>query len=496
MMPLPTEKEYREHFKAQGVTGVALEKMVFDRRKKGGFSDLKDAGELTETTEAGKLKNWPGYAERKITEAKQKAYQQESPAGRFVAGAGRFAYGAIPGTGNPDEMRSFDESSQGDPYTMAGKLAPELGITLAGGAALSGATGAGAIGNGLLRSGAQGLAYGLPSTLLHQSQNMAEGQGFQPAEAATEMAMSAALPMAGNALGNAMKGRGVKIAQTALKSNTKIAGAKTLTKEQAETYLKRFGSLKGLKGSEAKMEKVRQQLGQEFDHLIKRYAAGKIINVGDAIATAENNVDALAQAAKVNLDDVPIIKAQLNNFKKQIASFADKQGRAGFEAAQGFKTKTLDEVAQYAKKSPGVFNPELSGKAQGARATRAALNEQMVVQEPRLGPLNAQYKEMAQIEPFMDAALERQMANRGLSMQDLITLGSGAAGAGGLAAAGISPKYWALTVLPFLASRAQKSPAIAKALYGTGSSLANQSTLRDIIAQLGRSGMAESDILK
>lgn len=378
-----------------------------------------------------------------------------------------------------------DTSEAGKGIANSIRLAGELGITLP--ASMLG--GAGAVGMlaklapkapAILRGLAAGLGGGAGSAGPHFAQNVGEGESLPEAgkKAAIETGLSGLLGGFGTGAGMLAKGAGKRIAQTVFKKTTP---------EQAERILNEYGSLRGTQGIADKMEAAHGLLSKRFDDLINVSAKGKKVNLKGAFAKAEKEVSALEAAGELNLDDVDVMRSAIDKWRSVSQVLANKGGWTTFKAAQEFKKNTLDKLARYSKIPREMQASDVPGKAEAARITRRELSSQMGNIEPELQPLNRQFAGLAELEPFVQKAVERAGSNRGLSMQDLITGGTGLLGLGGGVHAGY-PTLAGASLLPFLVSRAQKSPGAATSLYKGGKWFTGQSPTRDILTQGVRSG--------
>ena len=197
---------------------------------------------------------------------------------------------------------------------------------------------------------------------------------------------------------------------------------------------------------------ARLQQGESLDQIAKEFSQKGM--------PTEEIVDVL-KAARASVEGAKAIPGTLV-----------KDGTTRFPQAQKFKVNTLDEAANYAKVPAAMRAPELGPQAAAGRIARRKLSSAMTKVEPQLAPLNEKFKEVASIEPFVEQALERQAANRGFSLQDLVTMGLLPSAGAGAAYATDRPELAALGALPLLISRGQKSPAAATALYRAGSQLA------------------------
>ena len=391
-----------------------------------------------------------------------------------------------------DLMGTYDRMSEGSTPARLGEFGADIGMLAIPGAKIAkGIRGTKAALNmakptlAALTGGAEGLMSGTA----HQLQNIGSGREGSLAEGAIETGLSTVIPYGGSKIAPVLKKKATQIIQTATKLGRKIKGKKVMDANQVQTYFDNYASWRGIKGSEEKISSHAKQLGKKFDNLMNNVSKGTQVNLKAAIRTAKNDVAQKAKSAKINMTDVKSINKTIDEFEGIVTPLMDKTGKIDFKTAQNFKRSTLDPMSKWDKPSPlGTFDPSLQGPAQAARDTRGRLLNRMEVQEPSLAPINKEFGEMAGVRPFIEQAVERQAANRGLSLQDLATLAPGLGMAGG-AAYMDKPEYAALGMIPFLLSRGQKSPAIAKTLWEMGNNFGTRSPTRDLIMQGGRSAI-------
>lgn len=381
----------------------------------------------------------------------------------------------------------YDQASEGSGMARAGEIIGDLamlGLPIGKGEkAIRSVKGLGNISKTLLT----GAGAGAGSSVVHQAQNVGSGKEISGKEAGFETVLSTAIPFIGSQVSRVTTPIAKKIIQTAVKSTKKIKGKKVLSESQAERFLENYGSWRGLKASGDKIDVHHEQLGEQFDNLIKKVAKGKQVNILGSITSAKKRISRLSKTGGIDLTDVKKINKTIDEFEEIIEPLLNKNGEIDFKLAQKFKKHTLDPKALWDKPTPlGPVDPALNAPAQASRTMRSKLVKDMSKVEPTLSPLNKEFKQMAEIEPFVQNAVERASANRGLSLQDLMTLAPGVLGMGG-AAYMDKPGYGALAMLPFLASRAQKSPALASMLYDVGKNMGSPSAMKDLIKQGGRS---------
>lgn len=294
--------------------------------------------------------------------------------------------------------------------------------------------------------------------------------------------------------GSKMMEKAVGLTQSQIKiPGLRKAAEKTMSPEQAKTFLEEFSSVKGLKGASKNLENAHDAINAKFTELVNNIAAKKKVDIKGTFSVVESDLAKMEKSGEIDLNQIAALRKQIQDWKEAVKPLTNAQGFADFPVAQNFKTKTLGPAAKY-DKIPSAPNPgELSGKASAARMTREELTKQMVQSEPRLAELNKEFSKIAGIEKFVDPALEAAARNNMFSMQDLFTGGIGGTGATAAALSG-KPELGLLALLPFLASRAQKSPGLTAAMYKAGKA-ANQAginlyptAIERAIEAAGRSG--------
>lgn len=321
-------------------------------------------------------------------------------------------------------------------------------------------------------------AENLPTTALHQAQDVAAGKEPSATGALAELGTGIGLPAAAGAVGRLAKQRARQVIQTAVKTSAlKSAAHKTLTDEQADRVLTDYGSLRGLSGIAEKMEKAHDVLSSQFDRLINLTAQGKRVNLRGALAQAEHELDALEKAGELNLDDVVAMRTALGRWKDASASLTNEGGWTDFATAQNFKKNTLDQLARYSKIPREMQLPGVPGTAAAARLSRRQIAAQMGRLVPEMRPLNEEFQRLAELEPHVVEALERSARNRGWSMLDILSLTGGLGAAAGVTAMD-KPELGGVALLPFLLARGQKSPGAATAAHRGGRLLERLSSMR------------------
>ena len=427
--------------------------------------------------------------------AKRKAFSDMPITDRVLAGAGK-TFMSTPGIKHAanlfvdakgDEFKEFDTASKGNIAARTGEIAGDVALFSAPGAQIARAMKGVKMASPLAKAALTGTAEGVGSAALHQAQNIGQGKSLSGAQAASEVGASTLFPFAGKYLAKPLKEKAKQIIQTAVKSTRKIKGKNQMTKRQAERFLENYGSWRGLWQSQKNISDHHKQLNKQFDELINQTSKGKQVDILASINSAKNRVDRLAKTGNADLTEIAMMKDKIAQFEEVTENLLDKDGLVSFKIAQKFKQHTLDPKAKWDKPDKmGNVKVELKPEAEAARTTRAKLSRDMAKTEPKLKPLNQEFKKMAEIEPFVENALERASRNRGLSLQDLGTLSAGI-GIGGGSAYLDRPEYAALGVLPFLISRGQKSPGFAKMLHDAGTSLDSPNVFRDLAKMAGRS---------
>lgn len=441
---------------------------------------ISDTRDLINTP-AEMLRNNPGAQQASVDKAQQKAFGDQGAGDKFLSGVGRFGYGAIPGVGNKDELALYDKASKGDAFAAMGKMAPELAMTMAGGAALSGATGAAGIINPLLRSAAQGAAYAAPSVALHQSQKIAEGKGFDPLSAATEIGFSTAIPVAGNAVSRFLQGAAPGILRSAVKPVLNSMDVPNPPNFQAALENNLVPYLGGLEASQGRARGLVQAVGARRD-AAARATQARVPVIRGAFQDARNELTDAMRNPRTQMLTGDYMEAQnaMNYWRREFAARSTARGgRLSIEDAMAFRQRIDDEinwrVANQAN-SPGF--------ERASSILRRRINEQIERTSPEVGQAT---REMAQTLPYEQALARRNLQagnNYRLGLLDIGALGvGGAAGAAG--SLGAAP----LAALGALgARRLTSTPGGAAMLYDAGRWGSNPSTVRDLMMQLARSG--------
>jgi len=357
----------------------------------------------------------------------------------------------------------YEEASRGDIPSGIGALGGELAQLAIPGSRVT----------KISKPFMSGLKAGAISSGLHQAQNIGTGEGASIPEAIAETGLSGVIPKAGSKISPILKEGASRIIKTATKLGKKIKGQKVMNPEQVQTYFDDYSTWrntwKNIVGSEEKLYQQEDLLGEQFDNLMKKVAKGKRVDINESLEKATKRVKREIKTGNVNLDDGPAILKKIEQFKEMVKPLAGKDGKVPFRLAQNFKRNTLDVMAKYDSPVRGTFDPKLAGKAQAARSSRQKVLKSMLKEEPSMKDINEDYSKMADVRPFIEQAGERLSANRGLSMQDMAALVGGGLGAG-TAQYQEKPEYAALSMLPFLLSRGQKSPGVAHLLQRLGGS--------------------------
>lgn len=319
---------------------------------------------------------------------------------------------------------------------------------------------------------------GAVSAGIHQVDRISQDKGVDLKDFALESLGSAALPVGGVAAGDFLKKKAAQIIQTTTKLSRKIKNQKVMNKEQLENYFDNYASWRGLKATENKLNKHHEELNDKFDDLINKVAKGEEVDLKAATIKARNNILKRVKDGEVSVKDLPSFNKTIDEFEVMTQDLLNKNGKVDIKVAQNFKRSNLDPISKFDKPSPiGITDPNLPGQAKAARAVRRELTGQMEKELPDLKPLNKEFGEMASVRPFIESAVEKKAANRGLSLQDLTTLGLAGLGTGGAALA------------PFAISRGQKSTGIASLLKNVGESLSKPGRIKSGTSQIGRSSL-------
>jgi hypothetical protein len=449
--------------------------------------------------EASRLYQNPEAQGQAVTESQQDAFQSAPAMDRAVSGAGRMAYGFVPGEKAQNEREVFDRSSAGDIPTMAGRLVPEVAAATAGGAALSGATGAAKIAHPILRAFLTGSAYGAPSTAMHQAESLAGGNGFQPGAAAAEMGLSTAIPVIGAAAGQAMK----KIAPEVLRSAVKpvLAQMDTPNPPNFEKALERnlvpyFG---GAEGASRRGVAALNDLGATRDAAAsaasknaKGGVARKVPFVGGIMKDARSELSAMAKNPKTKMLSENEVEAQdalnfwMNEFRKRPT--ANQPGFMSVEDALGFRDK-IDKSVKWR-----TDNQKLTpGFDVASKIMRRKIEEW--IGKPHVAPeVRKMTKELGEVIPVTNALKRRSLQegnNYKLGLTDWLVLG-GPAMAGGMAGGAVGAGGGAaLTAATLAGKRLMSTPGGAAMMYDAGRSLSLPSPIRDMLLQAGRSGLSD-----
>lgn len=424
--------------------------------------------------------------EQAQAQAAQESFDQQPWYNKLLTGMGK-TFASTPGiqqiaefsTGeeiDPSDFEAYERGAQGSALAGTGEVLGDLALTAYPATkAFQGARGMLKGASKPLQALAGGGGAGVASAGIHQAQNIQEGQGFSPTGATFETGASMLMPYAGSKLAGSLKEGATRIIQTASKLGRKIKGQKVMNPKQVQNYFDNYASWRGMTGSEKMLNKHQDILGRKFDDLMGNISKGKQVNVSKALKDSRTRVQRLMNTGQINLSEAPMVLKQIDDFEEMVKPLMNKKGLvferdfAKFKSAQRIKQRTLDEMAKWDKASPtGNYDPALSAQAQAARETRGKLLSQMTEVEPSMKPINLEYRQMADVRPFIREGAERVRANRGLSLQDLMT--------GSMALA--NPK----SIPAFLISRAQKSPAMAKTLW-------ELSRMADDPGVLGQTGM-------
>jgi hypothetical protein len=214
--------------------------------------------------------------------------------GRGIASSGVAPEGAKLSDGNPGlgEIKGS---------TLSGRILrdPGAGAALAA-APFTGGVSLGGLGGVALRGGLTGLA----SVGAHQNENLLEGQGFRPGEAAGEMALNVGIPVAGKILAPVAKRAGVKIYNSILKPSERTIKA-GFAPSKAEV----------MKGTEALLETGHTSKG----------------SLADANRSVDDRIDELA----AQIEDIITQKSRPQTVTTKAAAFQGLAGKTGVNTTGG-----------------------------------------------------------------------------------------------------------------------------------------------------------------
>lgn len=479
------------------VTGDAIMEGDSARRPAGTAEDpFTDVRQLTDrypdNPEASKLYNNPEEQSRRVVEGQKQAYREgSSPLGRAAAGAGRFAYSFVPGKKAGMEREAFDQASAGDIPTLAGRLAPDIAASMAGGAALSGATGAARIVSPTLRSLAQGAAYGAPSTVLHQAQNLTEGRGLDPKAAAVEMGVSTALPVVGNRVGQWLRGQGPAVLRSATKPVLNQMDTPNPPNFEAALERNLVPYRGGLEASQERARAAVQGLGAQRDAAAaaastlpgSRVPTVRVPFVQGALQDAQDDIARQMQNPRTQMltNDLDEAQQALNFWEREFAHRTSARGgNLSVEDALAFRQRIDDEISWRVANQANT-----PGFERASTALRRSLNERIEQAAPEVGQTT---RELADVVPYEQALARRNMQAGNNYRFGL--LDAGAMGAGGVigAAGGLTQDHpgsgAAMGALGLLAGRRLFStPGGAAMLFDAGRSLTQPSTTRNLAMQ-------------
>ena len=511
---MSTRLDFLKKAKNQGLSPSEAEEAADEYAVKFGFSDTplpRDSSgipqqrelfqEAPQTDLERKLETSQDRMARGIAQEKQDTFNNMSKANQFLAGMGKVAYMTGPGlvkrlwgSGKSveDLNAEYEVAAAASPAAMIGELGGDIAITAMPASATAKLFSKLKTSKPLLNKAIKGAGFGVGSNVIHQGQNIAQTGAVSPKSAAAEIGISTAFPLGEKAL----KAMSTRVIQTALKAGKKIKGQKVMDADQVNRYFKKYSTWRGLSGAEEKMSDHKQELGQMFDALMDGLAAGTKVDFGTAIANARNRIYDLNNKSLLNATLFKGMVKQLDEFDQLTQVWVDKDGVVAGNLAQNFKKNTLDKVANYDAPIPTQpFSPKAGAKAQAARATRQELAKQLEYLNPDFKEVNMAYKKMAEIKPFIEQAVERTKANRGFSLQDIMSMGVGAGAVGGgyyMGDDGFKPGM-AAAAIPFLLSRGQKSPKMAHLMHRAGQGLGGMgSAMNTMYAQPVRSGLAQS----
>ncbi|MCP3683942.1 MAG: hypothetical protein GY861_14760 [bacterium] len=484
---MSTRKQFLEELKKRGATKEqAMQALQMKREQGTPFDDEPSQAQLKL---AGELRQQRPQA---IKEAQQQSFREQPVLDQLYSGIGQSMY-STPGVhqmanvfrGDEDPKSDFEAYEKGAEGSFTAGTGEVLGELAMATPAIMATKGMGA--RNRLALG------GLGTAGLHQAQNVQRGSKVDPYMAQLETGLSMAIPGIGGKIGTGLKKAGETIIKSATKLGKKVKGQKVMNSAQVKNYFENYGSWRGIFKSEEKLNAHQAVMGKRFDDIMNDVSKGRQVDIKKATIQARNEALVKAKKGKIAPSEMKKLNKQIDQFEELTQDLLNKEGKIDFKIAQNFKKAELDPMSKWDTPNVlGDINPLVKGQAKASRAVRGKLVKQMEDVDPRLGPLNKEYSQMADVRPFIEQTAERTSANRFLSPQDYATLAVGIGGGGYMAGAG-SNKTAIAMALPFLASRAQKSPAVASFLYDLGRGVDFTKTkipdeVQQLIMQAGRSG--------
>lgn len=443
--------------------------------------------------EASRLFNNPEAQAETVAQG-QRAAVQELPAWeRFAGGAGRFAYGFNPTRHAQGERAAFDQATAGDMVTTAGRLTPEIIAATAGGAALSSLTRAAEIAHPVYRAMAEGLAYGAPSTALHQAESLADNRKFHPIYGLAEMGASAAIPGAGAAAGQFLKAKAPEILRSAVKPI--LAQMDTPNPPNFEAALERglvpyFG---GVEGASKRAGQAVDEIRTARDAAAAAASAGtrKYPFTGGPLAEARAELQAIASdprrkmLSKDEAEAFETLDFWADEFAKRPTA---KGGWSSVEDAIGLREK-IDKSVNWRKQ-----NQKLTPGFEAASKLLRSKIETWMAKAHVAPEVRELTEELGGVLPVMQALQRRSLQegnNYKLGLLDLGAMGVGG-GVGGAAGGGSGAAVGTLAAMGALAGRRLVStPGGAAMLYDIGSGKYLPPELAQLLMQTGRSTLSD-----
>jgi len=472
--------------------------------------------------ESGGEDEFPRTLKTKESESRQQRFQAEPGWMKALIGIGAKSHETLIGptqmaisylTGGKEGLdkkrgelkelyRKYEEAAEGDLTAGLGELGADIVYTAAP-AGMGSKVGKFRKAPGLIKGALSGAGAGAGSAAVHQLQNVGRGEEVDPVGATLETGLSAVTAGLGSKVAPVAKNIAHKIVQSGIKMSRKMGKLpKSMTPELADRYFKNYSRWsdmwKNIEGPEGRISTQHKALGKRFDDLISKVGRGKQVDLKQATVDARNDLMVAATKGEVDVVNMPKMMQAIDEFEQMTAPLIDrKTGLVKLKVAQNFKRTSLDPRSRYDKPDVlGNVKTEDIPTAKAARKVRRKLTKRMEKELGGFAPLNKEFSQMADIEPYIEQTAERYLANRGVSLGDWAAIATGGAGLISHTVksyddeGGGGPGWWAAAyMLPLLVSRAQKSPGAAKLFYeiskAAGSKVAKKGGAA--IAQMTRS---------
>jgi len=419
-------------------------------------------------------------------EAQQEEYSNLPITDRIRAGAGKTAYASSIGLvkrmmGQGDEVRdtmgAFNQASEGDMATLGGELGADIGLLAIPAARIGRGALKGAQGLNKLRTVANvGAAEGLLSGTAHQVQNIGSGGSVNPLEAGAEVALSTAIPIVGSKIGQVLKKAAPGILQSAVKPARKFMEKYNPPNFEAPFEKGLITKMGGLEKTLEKTDDLVTELAKKRDKVIIK--ADAKININQIRKGVDDELADLARKGKITDSQY---KGALRHSDDMYKSGSRLKSARVNDKGVTLGGKDAVRLRILADKN-SKFNPNLQPAEQSYgplynEVYRSVLEKNIASKIPEYKKLTT---EMGKFIPFGKAVghrLNQSANNFKLGVLDYASMGVGM-GAGGLPGAMAGGMFNRLTT----------RPGGAKIFHDLGSSLSEQSTLRDLLMQGGRSG--------